>query len=128
MTTPAFIIVGRVRKAHGIRGEVVVEPITDAPDAIFASGPRVFAGTASGVNNAVARAAGLLAVAALPALAGMSGDSYDNPEVFAHGFDVAIVICAGLLLASALLALLTISNNALGHAAQAPEAPHRGVA
>jgi 16S rRNA processing protein RimM len=48
MTTPAFIIVGRVRKAHGIRGEVVVEPITDAPDAIFASGHRVFAGTAAG--------------------------------------------------------------------------------
>ncbi len=48
MTTPEFIIVGRVRKAHGIRGEVVVETITDAPDAIFASGRRVFAGTASG--------------------------------------------------------------------------------
>jgi 16S rRNA processing protein RimM len=48
MTTPAFIIVGRVRKAHGIRGEVVVEPITDVPDVIFASGHRVFAGTASG--------------------------------------------------------------------------------
>jgi len=48
MTTPEFIIVGRVRKAHGIRGEVVVEPITDAPDAIYASGRRVFAGTASG--------------------------------------------------------------------------------
>ena len=48
MTTPAFIIVGRVRKAHGIRGEVVVEPITDAPDAVFASGHRVYAGTASG--------------------------------------------------------------------------------
>jgi 16S rRNA processing protein RimM len=48
MTTPAFIIVGRVRKAHGIRGEVVVETITDAPDAVFASGRRVFAGTADG--------------------------------------------------------------------------------
>ena len=48
MTSPAFIIVGRVRKAHGIRGEVVVETITDAPDAIFASGRRVFAGTAAG--------------------------------------------------------------------------------
>jgi 16S rRNA processing protein RimM len=52
MTTPppasAFIIVGRVRKAHGIRGEVVVELITDAPDAIFASGRRVFAGTTTG--------------------------------------------------------------------------------
>jgi 16S rRNA processing protein RimM len=41
----AWIIVGRIRKAHGIRGEVLVEPITDAPDAIFAPGRRVFAGT-----------------------------------------------------------------------------------
>ena len=46
--TDSFIIVGRVRKAHGIRGEVVVEVITDAPDAVFASGHRVFAGTAAG--------------------------------------------------------------------------------
>src|SRR5437868_7831221 len=43
-----FIIVGRVRKAHGIRGELVVEPITDAPDVIFAPGRRVLAGTARG--------------------------------------------------------------------------------
>ena len=48
MTPPAFIIVGRVRKAHGIRGELVVEVTTDAPDAIFASGRRVFAGTVTG--------------------------------------------------------------------------------
>lgn len=50
MTTPApaFLIVGRVRKAHGIRGEVVVELLTDEPDAIFASGRRVFAGTTAG--------------------------------------------------------------------------------
>jgi len=50
MTTPdpAFLIVGRVRKAHGIRGEVVVELLTDEPDAIFASGRRVFAGNAAG--------------------------------------------------------------------------------
>lgn len=50
MTTPdpAFLIVGRVRKAHGIRGEVVVELLTDEPDAIFASGRRVFAGNTTG--------------------------------------------------------------------------------
>lgn len=48
MPQPAFIIVGRVRKAHGIRGEVVVEVITDEPDAVFASGRRVYAGTATG--------------------------------------------------------------------------------
>lgn len=44
----ALVIVGRVRKAHGIRGELIVEPITDAPDAIFAPGRRVFAGTVNG--------------------------------------------------------------------------------
>ncbi len=48
MATPGFIIVGRIRKAHGIRGEVVVEPITDEPEAVFASGSRVFSGTATG--------------------------------------------------------------------------------
>jgi len=45
---PAFLIVGRVRKAHGIRGEVVVELLTDEPDAIFASGRRVYAGNTTG--------------------------------------------------------------------------------
>ena len=43
-----LIIVGRVRKAHGVRGDLVVEPITDEPDAVFAPGRRVIAGTASG--------------------------------------------------------------------------------
>lgn len=41
-------MVGRVRRAHGIRGELVVEALTDAPDAIFAAGRRVFAGTPEG--------------------------------------------------------------------------------
>ena len=48
MTAPELLIVGRVRKAHGIHGELVVEPITDGPDAIFAPGRRVLAGTAAG--------------------------------------------------------------------------------
>ena len=43
-----FVIVGRVRKAHGIRGELVVEPITDAPESTFAPGRRVLAGTVRG--------------------------------------------------------------------------------
>ncbi|MFN2563803.1 MAG: ribosome maturation factor RimM [Gemmatimonadaceae bacterium] len=50
MTSPTgeFFIVGRVRRAHGIRGELAVEVITDAPDEIFASGARVFGGTTTG--------------------------------------------------------------------------------
>lgn len=43
-----YYVVGRVRRAHGIRGELVVEALTDAPDAIFAAGRRVFAGTRDG--------------------------------------------------------------------------------
>ena len=39
---------GRVRRAHGLRGELVVEALTDEPDAIFAAGRRVFAGTRQG--------------------------------------------------------------------------------
>lgn len=43
-----LIIVGRIRNAHGIRGDLVVEPITDEPDAVFAPGRRVYAGTPAG--------------------------------------------------------------------------------
>jgi 16S rRNA processing protein RimM len=48
MAEPEYAIVGLIRKAQGIRGEVVVEPLTDKPDVIFASGSRVFAGTPTG--------------------------------------------------------------------------------
>jgi len=43
-----YYLVGRVRRAHGLRGELVVEALTDAPDAIFAAGRRVFAGNRQG--------------------------------------------------------------------------------
>jgi 16S rRNA processing protein RimM len=48
MTPDASAIVGLIRNAQGIRGEVVIEPLTDAPDAVFAPGRRVFVSDASG--------------------------------------------------------------------------------
>jgi 16S rRNA processing protein RimM len=45
---PEYVIVGRVRRAHGVNGEVVVESLTDSPDVIFAPGRRLFAGTTRG--------------------------------------------------------------------------------
>ncbi len=39
----SYLVVGRVRNAHGLRGEFAVESLTDAPDTIFVSGRRVFA-------------------------------------------------------------------------------------
>ncbi|MGI8619847.1 MAG: ribosome maturation factor RimM [Gemmatimonadaceae bacterium] len=41
-------IIGRIRKAQGIKGELLVEPITDTPDALFAAGRRVFVGDSLG--------------------------------------------------------------------------------
>jgi 16S rRNA processing protein RimM len=45
---PELIIVGRIRKAHGVRGDLVVEPLSDEADAVFAVGRRVVAGTITG--------------------------------------------------------------------------------
>jgi 16S rRNA processing protein RimM len=45
---PDLAIVGRVRKAHGLKGDLAVELFTDAPDEIFAPGARVFMGVTTG--------------------------------------------------------------------------------
>lgn len=55
MTTPELLIVGRLRKAYGTRGELLVEPITDAPAAVYAAGRRLFPGTTAGDPDPQAR-------------------------------------------------------------------------
>ncbi|BFV60494.1 MFS transporter [Kitasatospora sp. CMC57] len=81
------------------------------------------AGIASGVNNAAARAAGLLAVAALPALAGLTGDAYLDPARVDDAFHTAMLACTGLLALGALLSLLTIPRTALTPAHPVAEPP-----
>ena len=58
----------------------------------------------------MARAAGLLAVAVIPVLAGISGDSYRHPDEFAGGFHTAVLICAGLLVAGGVVSAALIYN------------------
>ncbi|HEY3688273.1 MAG TPA: DHA2 family efflux MFS transporter permease subunit [Streptosporangiaceae bacterium] len=69
------------------------------------------AGIASGVNNAVARAAQLTAVAVVPLAAGLSGDAYRQPAAFTGGFHTAMLITACVVGAGGLLALATIRNQ-----------------
>ncbi|MEU9118009.1 MFS transporter [Streptomyces sp. NPDC048483] len=83
------------------------------------------AGLASGINNAAARAAGLVAVAALPLLAGMGPEAYRSADQFAAAFQRAMLLCAVILLAGALIAWLTVRTDVLRGAAPAgPEPCH----
>ena len=87
---------------------LVVAPLTAA---VLDSAPDRLAGAASGVNNAVARAGGLLAVAVIPGLAGISGADYADPTAFNAGFRITIVIAAVLLLGAAILAGIGIRSR-----------------
>ena len=69
------------------------------------------AGIASGVNNAIARSAQLMAVAAIPIAAGITGDAYRDPVAFSNGFGRAMWISAVLAFAGAALAWLTLGDR-----------------
>ncbi|MEV7616807.1 MFS transporter [Streptomyces sp. NPDC089799] len=83
----------------------LVAPLTSA---VLASVDPGRAGLASGINNAAARAAGLLAVAALPLLSGMGPEAYRSPPEFDAAFARAMAWCAGLLVLGAVLAWATV--------------------
>ncbi|UGQ09627.1 MFS transporter [Yinghuangia sp. ASG 101] len=94
----------------GLGLSVTVAPLTAT---VLASVDVAQAGIASGVNNAAARAAGLLAVAGLPAIVGLTGKGYEVPSTVDSGFGTAMWICAGLLVAGAALAWRTVRSDAL---------------
>jgi EmrB/QacA subfamily drug resistance transporter len=106
----------------GLGVAIMVAPLTATA---MAAAPADHAGVASAVNNDVARAAGLIAVAVLPALAGITGNSYLHPAALAHGFRVSAVIAAVFCVAGGVLAALTIRNPSRSACtASTPNGPH----
>ncbi len=94
----------------GLGLSMVVAPLTAT---VLATADIQHAGVASGVNNAVARAAGLLAVAGMPPAVGLTGTAYNDVGVFNHGFHQAMLIAAVLLLAGAVLTFVMVHDDVL---------------
>ncbi|GAA1172311.1 MFS transporter [Pseudonocardia alaniniphila] len=114
---------------------LTVAPLTAT---VLDSAPDRYAGSASGVNNAVARAAGLLAVAVIPGAAGIRGDDYADPAALDEGFGTSMVIGAALLAGASLLAFAVVrsplrateadqTDDGVSHRVPVEDYPHCGV-
>ena len=77
---------------------LVVAPITTTA---LGDIPVASSGVGSGVNNAVARIAGLVAIAVIPVMAGLSGLESNSGAAVLPGYRRATLICAGLCLVGA---------------------------
>ncbi|MFL6143288.1 MAG: MFS transporter [Labedaea sp.] len=103
----------------------VVAPVTAT---VLAAAEDRHAGVASGVNNAIARTGGLIAVAVLPAAAGLTGAGYTDPAQLTAGWRTAMVLCAVVCALGGLVAL-GIRNDVLAEQPagdEVAEAPHPG--
>jgi EmrB/QacA subfamily drug resistance transporter len=94
----------------GLGLTLVVAPVTAT---VMAAADERQSGIASGINTAVSRLSGLILVAVLPLVAGLTGKKFYDPAAMDHGFHVAMLVCAALAAAGGILAWLTISSDVL---------------
>ncbi|MER8005090.1 MFS transporter [Streptomyces sp. NPDC094149] len=121
---PGASYVADVLPALLVLGTGMVTLVAPLTATVLASVDTARAGLASGVNNAAARAAGLIAVAALPLLAGMGPDAYLSAAAFDDAFHRAMLLCAGVLVVGSAVAFATVRS--LPPDCRRPECRHHG--
>ncbi len=99
--------IGAPTVMFGLGLALTVSPLTAT---VLAAVDEQHVGVASGTNNAVARAGGLLAVAVLPALAGIDTDA--SPARFTEAFSLALRVAAGAAVVGGTVAFVTIRRTA----------------
>ncbi|NEC10918.1 MFS transporter [Streptomyces sp. SID8014] len=111
-TGPGASYPADVLPAVALLGVGLVTMVAPLTATVLASVDAGKAGLASGINNAAARAAGLVAVAALPLLARMTPEAYRSASEFEAAFRRAMPMCAGLLVIGAALAWWQVRSPA----------------
>lgn len=120
---PEATWLGHVLPAVLVFGAGLALSVAPLTATVLDSAPDRYAGAASGVNNAVARAAGLLAIAVVPGIAGIGGADYTDPLAFDAGFRTSMLIGAALLAAAAVTAFALVRRPLAAQAAPTTTAP-----
>lgn len=118
---PTQLLPGILLMGFGL--SMVVAPLTGT---VLAAAPDHEAGLASGINNAVSRTAGLIAIAALPLIVGLSGREYRIGHEVARAYRSSMWVCAGLV-GAGLVLTFAVGGRQIDEITSAPVPETPGV-